>query len=459
MGTQETKNQQYTIGPWQFDAGRAELNHKDGHSVHLEEKIGRLLQALLLHRGEVVSKEQLINLVWEGRELSEQTIPVAISKLRKALGDDINQPMMLETIPRQGYRLLAKQTRNHVPDTKKWNLNGIAASAVAFALIALAVFWPSGTEQPEQIQLLNTEKPGIIVTINDVRLADEKNGDISLAIALSELSAYYLSQIPDLLVIRHWWNLDAPDPTGGIFTRYGPATPVYSLKGTLLPEGQEQLVTFVLSDPKTDEVIWSGLHSAEAGSAGLFPMFSQMLAELNVGTLFAARPAPDESTSYWRARYFYELSNPGAAGISALELASQFEADGRLSPSSKIMALGLAARWPDVPEVSDLAGKILDITGQSEVTSAAGSNWLVDAATTKLFKEHDAKQALNFLDEALSMAPGDHFAHAIKGEALAAMGQVRAALQSYQMAFRLAPYARSYEARLNELTASVSKTD
>lgn len=60
--------------------------HKDGHLVRLEDKISKLLDALIARRGSIVTKDELIAQVWAGRELSEQTIPVAISKLRKALG-------------------------------------------------------------------------------------------------------------------------------------------------------------------------------------------------------------------------------------------------------------------------------------------------------------------------------------------------------------------------------------
>ena len=445
-------DKQETIGPWQFDASKSEIRHQDGHVIKLEEKIAKLLSALLENRGAIVSKESLIERVWAGRELSEQTIPVAISKLRKALGDDINKPTMLETIPRQGYRLLTPtNSRFNNPASDKFGRLPVWAAAVLVIVIASALFLQPENPAQEQIQFLNADKPHVIVTINDVRVADGNQEDTGLAISVSELAAYYLAQTPDLLVIRHWWNLDAPDPTGGIYTRYGEATPVYSLKGTLLKEQDNYMVTFSLSDPKTDEVIWSGLHSVDNGSKQLFPMFNLMLAELPVDTFPTQAKAPEESDAYWRARYFYELSNPGAAGIAARELSGLLGA-GEQNPTVRAMADGLIARWNTVPEVSTFAANTSTLSVNTHDIGAPESNYLIDLAAKTLFGEQNPDKTLGFIEDALSIAPGDHFAHSIRGEALAAKGDIKPALEAYRLAFRLAPYAKAYEARMAVLS-------
>lgn len=442
------------IGPWSFDPSTAELQHNDGHMVRLEEKIANLLTALINSRGKIVTKEELIDQVWDGRELSEQTIPVAISKLRKALGDDINKPTMLETIPRQGYRLLAHSTATRVDsDVPAISWHKWAAVILPIAILSFALLRPHEPAQ-EQIQFLNADKPHVIVTINDVRVPNGNTADTGLAISVSELAAYYLAQTPDLLVIRHWWNLDAPDPTGGIYTRYGAATPVYSLKGTLHKEGKGHIVTFVLSDPKTDEIIWSGLHAVESGSQNLFPMFNLMLAELPVDYVPTLAAAPEENAAYWRARYFYELSNPGAARIAASELDGLITPN-QTNPAVNALAEGLIARWQDVPEVGALAN--VSSPPAAGLRSIKESNILIDQATRTLFAGQDPNQALELAEEAIAIAPGDHFAHSIKAEALAFQGRIEDALAAYRLAFRLAPYAKAYEARMSVLADQLNK--
>ena len=443
----------YTIGNWTFKTSGNELAHADGHKLKLEDKIAKLLEALCVQRGIIVSKEQLIDQVWQGRELSEQTIPVAISKLRKALGDDINNPTMLATVPRQGYQLLDEQTR---PQTNQRKLFGFSIAQIAGAILVAAVvslIWTIGAKEDplDRIQLTNSEKPGVIVTINDVRTTDNEEDKIPLAIAVSEMSSYYLSQVPDILVIRHWWNLDAPDPTGGIFTRYGPTTPVYSLKGILIKDGPDDVVSFVLSDPKNDEIIWSGMHPISAGSAGLFPMFRSMLTRLQVAPITASS-APDETVGYWRARYFMQLSNPSAAGIAVEELAALLSVDEQ-STASYTSARALASRWKDNPDLAEqiafLSQRLDQISDEQD--PAQNHFALVDKASTLLFDFSDTKSAIILLETALEQAPGDHYALSLIGEAKLMGGDTQAAITAYEKAFRLAPYAKAYGARLKEL--------
>lgn len=451
--SEQPSKKTYKIGPWTFVTPGSEIVHIDGHVLKLEDKIAHLLETLCVKRGEIVSKEQLIDLVWQGRELSEQTIPVAISKLRKALGDDINNPSMLATVPRQGYQLLNSTDTTTRGRQANFQSMAVLAGIVLVIVFAAVYLLDSSTAQrsPDRIQFTNSEKPSLIVTINDVRVADGDKSKIPLAIAVSEMSSYYLSQVSDMLVIRHWWNLDAPDPTGGIFTRYGASTPVYSLKGTLIKDGEANVVSFVLSNPKNDEVIWSGIHSVNEGSFGLFPLFGTMLTRLRIPTITASY-APEEAIGYWRARYFMQLSNPGAAGVAAAELRSLLEANEN-SPASTASAKALAARWKDNPDVAEqinLLNERIDAI-LDEQDPAQNHFSLVDKASTFLYNLSDTKSAIALLESALKQAPGDHYALSLLGEAQLQRGDLASAIAAYEKAFRLAPYAKAYENRLLEL--------
>jgi non-specific serine/threonine protein kinase len=74
-----------------------------GNPVGLELKPLEVLQQLLLRAGEVVSKEELLDSVWPGLTVVDGSLATAISKLRKALGDQ-NSSIVI-TVPRVGYRL------------------------------------------------------------------------------------------------------------------------------------------------------------------------------------------------------------------------------------------------------------------------------------------------------------------------------------------------------------------
>jgi eukaryotic-like serine/threonine-protein kinase len=86
---------------FEFDESSRELRSGDG-TVELESKPLEVLYQLLLHAGEVVTKEELLDLVWSGVTVVEGSLATAVSKLRKALGDE-NRIVL--TVPRVGYRL------------------------------------------------------------------------------------------------------------------------------------------------------------------------------------------------------------------------------------------------------------------------------------------------------------------------------------------------------------------
>jgi DNA-binding winged helix-turn-helix (wHTH) protein/serine/threonine protein kinase len=96
----------WRFGDGEFDEFSRELRVK-GKTVELESKPLDVLHCLLLHAGEVVTKEELIEAVWPGVSVVEGSLATAVSKLRKALGDaqTDDAPSIVITIPRIGYRL------------------------------------------------------------------------------------------------------------------------------------------------------------------------------------------------------------------------------------------------------------------------------------------------------------------------------------------------------------------
>ena len=79
---------------------------KDGQTRQVRPKVMDLLTCLAAYRGEVVSKNQLLNDVWGTEAVSESALTRTVTELRQALGDHADAPRLLETIPKRGYRLI-----------------------------------------------------------------------------------------------------------------------------------------------------------------------------------------------------------------------------------------------------------------------------------------------------------------------------------------------------------------
>jgi Tol biopolymer transport system component/DNA-binding winged helix-turn-helix (wHTH) protein len=85
-----------------------ELNRmgKGDESIHLEPKIMQVLVELAESQGEVVSRDALLEKVWEGTFVSDDVLTRSVVELRKIFGDDSRNPRVIETIPKKGYRLI-----------------------------------------------------------------------------------------------------------------------------------------------------------------------------------------------------------------------------------------------------------------------------------------------------------------------------------------------------------------
>ena len=103
----------FRLGEWRVEpAANTLMRVKE--EIHLEPKVMEVLSCLAEHAGEVVSKRELIDAVWQTEFIAENTLTRAIAEIRRALGDDSRHPTYIQTIPKRGYRLLPEVVRDQV---------------------------------------------------------------------------------------------------------------------------------------------------------------------------------------------------------------------------------------------------------------------------------------------------------------------------------------------------------
>lgn len=95
------------LGPFELDLRSAEL-HQNGLIVRLPEQPFQILLLLVEHPGEVVTREQLRDRLWQSDTFVDfdHGLNTAMKRLRHALGDSAENPRYIETLPRHGYRLI-----------------------------------------------------------------------------------------------------------------------------------------------------------------------------------------------------------------------------------------------------------------------------------------------------------------------------------------------------------------
>ncbi|MEO8669925.1 MAG: winged helix-turn-helix domain-containing protein [Tahibacter sp.] len=142
------------IGEHRIDVGALRLLDAN-ETPRLTPKAVAVLLELAAQPGVTVSREELLLRVWGERNPSDDVLTQAIRELRRAFGDEVSTPRHIETVPRLGYRLLAKalweipqpatQDRSPTrppattPARERQRLIATAASIVAFAIIGIIV--------------------------------------------------------------------------------------------------------------------------------------------------------------------------------------------------------------------------------------------------------------------------------------------------------------------------------
>ena len=97
---------QYKLVDWVISVEQ-NLISNDSESRHLDNKSMQVLLLLIKNAGNQVTKEQLFTTVWKDKIVSDDILSVAVSNIRKKLGDNARKTIYIKTIPSIGYCLIA----------------------------------------------------------------------------------------------------------------------------------------------------------------------------------------------------------------------------------------------------------------------------------------------------------------------------------------------------------------
>ncbi len=105
MVTQLGDDSRFKVGDWTATP-TLYLLERHGHSIKIKPRTMQVLVYLARHAGEIISANELIASVWQGRVVGDGSVYQTINQLRQALGER-NDDRYIQTIPKRGYRLVA----------------------------------------------------------------------------------------------------------------------------------------------------------------------------------------------------------------------------------------------------------------------------------------------------------------------------------------------------------------
>lgn len=97
----------FRLGPHTVRPSRVCIE-RDGRNIHIKPKSMAVLLRLAEANGEVVTRADLFDSAWTNCEVSDDVLTHSVVELRKALGDSARDPAYIETIPKTGFRLIAR---------------------------------------------------------------------------------------------------------------------------------------------------------------------------------------------------------------------------------------------------------------------------------------------------------------------------------------------------------------
>ena len=266
------------VGTWRVDPRTGQLS-RDGETVHVEARTLRLLMYLAERAGEVVSIDELLNQVWSGVVVTQDSVYQAVASLRRMLGDDPKQPKYIATVPRLGYRMVAsvspwvegpsvetidpaRDALARTPTTRRPLLLSIALALTCLAVLGALLLNNKLTGHPDSTAAVPARSVAVLAFLD---LTSQAMSEEYFADGMTEELIDKLSKIPDLQV---------PPPTASFYFKGKQVTVAdiarslgvaYVLDGSVRQSGDRLRISARLVRAADGYVVWSETYDRPEG--------------------------------------------------------------------------------------------------------------------------------------------------------------------------------------------------
>jgi transcriptional activator of cad operon len=269
------------IGDWRVSPASGQIS-REGETVRVEARTMRLLLCLAEQAGQVVSIDDLLEQVWTGVIVTQDSVYQAITSLRRLLGDDPKQPIYIATVPRLGYRMVAnvslwvEQPLNSPPappsaepamlqgSLRNWTLLGAGAAIPLILVLAFLIYGRFGNTAHPRATPQAARAQNSIAVLPFLDLTSESMDQEYFADGMTEELIDRLSKIPGLRV---------PPPTSSFYFK-GNKTSIadiakslgvaYVLDGSLRKSGSTMRIAARLVRADDGFVVWSETYDRQS---------------------------------------------------------------------------------------------------------------------------------------------------------------------------------------------------
>lgn len=420
----------YTFGQFELDLATVELR-AGGEVVSLEPQVFALLALLVENSERAVSKDEIIEKIWDGRVVSEAAVASRVKTARQALGDDGKSQKYIRTLHGHGYRFVAKAR---------------AVRTVAIAEVESSRPDPALVDMVQRLDRIS--RPSLAVLPFRYIAGDERYA--ALASALPDELITDLARLRWLLVTARGssFRLRASEVDFGDIGRLLGVR--YCLSGSVEVSGDRLVVLVDLVDTSNSSIIWADRFSGRIDDVHAMreQIRSQVLMALEIRIPLheasLARLAAVENLDAWSAyhlglQHLYRFNR--VDNSAALNL---FQRAVTLDPTFARANAGLSFvhfQTAFLHHTDDIAGEI----GQARRFAERGLELdpfdpFVNFTMGRTYwLEGDLDTSLSWLERATDISP--HYAHGIYARAWteALSGKAIVGREHVDLALRLSP--------------------
>ena len=420
---------QFTFDNQTLDTERRELL-RDGAPIPVQPQVFDLLVYLVQNRGRVVSKEDLIGQVWDGRTVSDSTFTSRVNAARTAVGDSGRDQKLIRTISRKGLRFVGtvqeQEPSNSSRPAKRLAEKRHERSPSALPLpdrpaIAVLPFNNMSGER-EQEYFSDGISEDIITALSKLRwfFVIARNSSFTY-----KGKAVHMKQVAEELGVR------------------------YVLEGSVRKSGDRVRITAQLNDVATGSHIWAERYDRDL--ADVFAVQDQITEaivaaiepQLYAAENFRARRKPPNNLDAWdlvmRALSHYwrvtRQDNMVAQALSEKAIAIDPNYGQALSLLATSHMFGVHLGWADIRSAAPVAER----AALAAVEADSEDPWAHNALGSVYFSTRRLDDSLAEFELALQLNPNFSLAQGYYGLALSYCGRWQEAHEAAQRAIRLSP--------------------
>ncbi len=452
----------YEFGPFRLDA-RERILLRDGERVTLTPKVFDTLLALVRSSGNLVAKDELMEMVWPGTvAVEEGNLTNNVSVLRKALGETAGHKY-IETVPTRGYRFVEEVRRGYEAATgpvaeqhgaikkaaaRRWDIRLVAGIALIGVVAAASWAWR---------RLAHTPPSGVgSVAVLPFKPLNQDSETALLGVGMADSLITKLGNIRQMRVRPTSAVQRYTDPRQNPLAAGNEQRVDAVLEGTIQRSGERIRVNARLLRVSDGRLLWSGAFADRF--TGLFTVedsISQGVAgalSVSVSPEEQKRVAkrhttnPEAFQAYARGRYY--CSKPGGDAFDRA-IASFREAIGK-DPGYALAWAGLAYAYDGLSGLGyEPPGRVASREEQAATRALAlddGLGWPHASLAMTAFRFHyDQARAEREFKRALDLSPNEAAIHYLCGLFLGLLGRTQEAQAHLSLAVELDPLCLHYQ--------------